>query len=123
MASVVGKHLNVGTPTAQSVLRTINHVNERGVSKRTAKLETLDSAIVAEYPTFGVPADQIVSDPSVAEAFWIAVQLRLPATGDVDVVTKNKRLLNLRRRGEDKGGLPRLERGYNGRGPNKPKPR
>jgi len=65
-------------------------------------LETLDSAIVAEYPTFGVPADQIVSDPQLAAAFWKAVQQRLPASGDVDLAIKNNRLLYLRRRGEDR---------------------
>jgi hypothetical protein len=84
-------------------------------------METLDSVIVAEYPVFNVPADQIVSDPALSVRFQDAVNQKLPPAAQVDVATLNKRLLNLRRRGEGNGGLPRLERGYNGRGPNKPR--
>ena len=84
-------------------------------------METLDSVIVAAYPKFNVPADQIVSDPELAASFQQVVRDKLPEAQRVDLATMNKRLLNLRRRGQGKGGLPRLERGYNGRGPNRPR--
>lgn len=82
---------------------------------------TLDSVIITEYPLFGVPADQIVSDPAIAAEFRERVNRQLPQELQVDAATFNKRLLNLRRRGQENGGLPRLERGFNGRGPNKPR--
>lgn len=81
---------------------------------------TLDSAIVAEYKSFNVPADQIVADPALAEQFAGIVNRRLPPNQRVDVPTVNKRVLNLRRRGEENGGLPRIR---NGHGPTKTKPR
>lgn len=80
----------------------------------------LDSVIVAQYVEFGIPADNIVADPKVSAEFTRKVNSRLPNADQVDSATVNRRLLNLRKRGEDKGGLPRLERRYNGR---KVKPR
>ncbi len=82
---------------------------------------TLDSAIIAEYRLYNVPADQILSDPSLAAEFHTRVNRQLPAETHVDRATFNKRLLNLRRRGQANGGLPRLKRVYNGRGRNKPR--
>jgi hypothetical protein len=84
-------------------------------------MSALDSAIVAEYRRFDTPADQLVSDPNLAGAFRTAVNSRLPEGDQVDQATLGKRLLNLRRRGEEKGGLPRIRRGYHGRGPNRPR--
>lgn len=82
---------------------------------------TLDSVIITEYPLYGVPADQIVADPVLSAEFQLRVNRQLPPESQVDYATFNKRLLNLRRRGQENGGLPRLERGYSGRGPNKPR--
>jgi|GEM_PF-4586793 len=59
---------------------------------------TLDSVIVAEYPLYGVPADQIVADPNLAAKFLDRVNLQLPSELRVDQATFNKRLLNRRRR-------------------------
>ncbi len=84
-------------------------------------MQVLDSAIIAEYVKFDTPADQIVSDPHLSIEFGTAVNSRLPTEERVDQTTLNRRVLNLRRRGEDKGGLPRLRRGYNGRGRNRPR--
>jgi hypothetical protein len=84
-------------------------------------MESLDSAIISEYGKFNTPADQLVCDPQVSEAFRKAVNRRLPPDAQVDLPALNKRVLNLRRRGEAKGGLPRLCREYNGRGPNRPR--
>lgn len=83
----------------------------------------LDAAIIEEYSKLRVPADQIVADPQLSSSFCDAVNRHMGTLAAVDQATLNKRLLNLRRRGEDKGGLPRLERAYNGRGDTKPKPR
>ena len=83
-------------------------------------MNELDSVIVTEYIPFDTPADQIAADPEVSTEFTNKVNSHLSAAGRVDLVTVNKRLLTLRKRGEDKGGLPRLERRYYGR---KPKPR
>ncbi len=77
----------------------------------------LDQAIIETYVRFDTPADQVVADPQLATRFGQDVNSQLPKTQQVDQATLNKRLLNLRRRGEEKGGLPRLRRDFNGRGP------
>lgn len=41
---------------------------------------------------------------------------RLSNELQVDEATLNRRLLNLRRRGDVKGGLPQLQRSYDSRG-------
>jgi len=82
---------------------------------------TLDSVIISEYPLYGVPADQIVADPELNAEFRARVNRQLPLELRVDTAAFNKRLLNLRRLGQAKGGLPRLEPGYNGRGRSKPR--
>lgn len=69
---------------------------------------SLDSTIIREYTKLAVPADRIVADPQLAAAFRDAVNLHLPTELQVDQPTLNRRLLNLRRRGEANGGLPRL---------------
>jgi hypothetical protein len=73
-------------------------------------MTSIDSVIIEEYAKLGIPADQNVADPQVSAQFHDAVMDRLPDELHVDQATLNKRLLNLRRRGEDKGGLPRLQR-------------
>lgn len=84
-------------------------------------IATLDSVIISEYLRYNVPADQIVADPKLAAEFQDRVNSQLPPEFRVDPATFNKRLLNLRRRGQANGGLARLERGYSGRGSNKPR--
>jgi hypothetical protein len=75
----------------------------------------LDAAIVSVYRQFGTPADRIVADPAIGEQFAGQVN-NLAAEGQPATLAEiNKRLLNLRRRGEDQGGLPRLQRRYHGR--------
>lgn len=71
-------------------------------------MHSLDSAIIEEYTKLAVPADRIIADPQLAAAFRDAVNLHLPTELQVDQPTLNRRLLNLRRRGEANGGLPRL---------------
>lgn len=78
-----------------------------------------DQIICREYAKVPDTADEIVSDPALASEFCGKVNTGLPAEWRVDVATCNKRLLNLRRRGEEKGGLIRKHRRFNGR--NKPR--
>ena len=76
----------------------------------------LDDTIRDCYMAFGVAADQIVTDPDVAEQFAGFVNSNLTEGRTAfGVATINRRLLTLRKRGEEKGGLPRLERAYFGR--------
>ncbi len=74
-------------------------------------MDQFDSAIVEMYRQFNLPADQIVTDPEIATRFWKAVEHRyggvLPPGG---LAKWNRKLINLRKRGEDNGGLPRIRR-------------
>jgi hypothetical protein len=79
-------------------------------------MKNLDSVIVEAYRQFNTPVDQIVADPEIATRFWKAVEQGhggvLPPGGLADW---NRKLMNMRKRGEDKGGLPRIRREYRGR--------
>lgn len=74
-----------------------------------------DKIIIEEYVDFDVPADQVVVDPSFAALFLERVNQRLPDESQFIQAELNKRLINLRRRGQANGGLPRLRRNYSGR--------
>lgn len=82
-------------------------------------MDVLDQAIREQYVRFDTPVEGIVANPKVAAEFAQKVKAACP-NQKIDVPTVNHRLFTLRKRGEDKGGLPRLRRAYNGR---KPKPR
>jgi hypothetical protein len=75
----------------------------------------LDVTIVSAYCEFNTPADQIVADPQVGQRFADLVNKKRPGSHSLSVADLNKRVLNLRRLGESKGGLPQLRRRYNGR--------
>ena len=83
-------------------------------------MKLLDDAICLEYERFAVPADRIVIDPHLAAEFADRVKASLSMDAELDVAAVNHRLIALRKRGEAKGGLPRLERDYRER---KPRPR
>ena len=74
-----------------------------------------DEAIVRMYLRWDVTCDDLVSDPDSLAAF--ATEYIQETGHHVRPRDLARRLLNLRKRGEDKGGLPRLRRRYNGRGP------
>jgi hypothetical protein len=84
-------------------------------------MNAFSAAVKAEYVDFikshDVAADGIVTDPALATKFAEPVRRR---TGDksADVKSVSKALINLRKIGEDKGGLPRSKRGFNGRNNN-----
>ncbi len=70
---------------------------------------SLEKAIKATYDHWALTADQIVQDPDASLKFTEQVKSRLPQSEavEIEVLDVTKALLNLRRRGEKKGGLPR----------------
>ena len=73
-----------------------------------------DSAIVVVYVEFDVPCDRLVANQ--AKLLQFRDRYRQMTGHAPDLTELGEHLLNLRRRGEAKGGLPRLRRGYSGRG-------
>jgi hypothetical protein len=87
----------------------------KNLASNSVLAEDLDEAIRINYPKFAVPVDQIVSDPSISEAFARILKTFLGLKQNPDIATMNWRLMSLRKRGENNGGLPRLQRQYSGR--------
>jgi len=75
-----------------------------------------DAAIRDVYASIPDTADEIVSDPDLSVEFCHQVNELLPSSMHYSIADLNHRLLNLRRRGEDKGGLVRKHRRFGGRG-------
>jgi hypothetical protein len=72
-----------------------------------------DGVLIKLYEQKHIPADQLVCNPVLMQEFIADYTAR---TGqNVELPKLSIHLLNLRKRGEAKGGLPRLRRGYNGR--------
>lgn len=72
-----------------------------------------DGILKQMYLEYAIPCDRLVSNPSSLQAF---TQDYANRTGQlVEPAVLSHHLLNLRRRGEAKGGLSRLQRSYNGR--------
>lgn len=80
-------------------------------------MKYLDDVIVELYVDFDIPADRLVSDPMKLQRF--ADLYHEKTDQDVKLADFAHHILNLRRRGEAKGGLPRLRRSYQGRGPSR----
>ena len=76
--------------------------------------QVLDDGILREmYIEYDTPCDRLVSDPARLLSF---AEDYVGRTGQqVEPAQLSHRLLYLRKRGEAKGGLPRLRRAYNGR--------
>ena len=67
-----------------------------------------DRIIIEMYVTLSIPCDRIVSNPAVLREFTEEYTAR---TGHiVEPADLGQHLLNLRKRGGDKGGLPRMRR-------------
>jgi len=79
-------------------------------------MATLDKEVLIElYVLNNEPCDRLVSNPEKLISFTKDYQDR---TGqDVSAAAVGSKMLNLRRLGQANGGLPRLRRKYNGRGP------
>ena len=72
-----------------------------------------DGVLREMYVEYDTPCDALVSDPAALLSFAEDYAER---TGQqVEPAEISRRLLNLRKLGEAKGGLPRLRRRYNGR--------
>jgi len=72
-----------------------------------------DKLLVEMYVRWNVPCDRLVSDPAKLRGF---ADEYVAARGQpVQLSELSHHLLNLRRLGQAKGGLPRLRRRYNGR--------
>ena len=65
------------------------------------------------YVEYGTPCDRLVSDPLILTRFTEDYIRR--SSQIIGVAELGHHMLNLRRLGEDKGGLPRLFRRYFGR--------
>jgi hypothetical protein len=70
----------------------------------------LDDAIRSAYEQFGTPADEIIVVDEKARRFTAAVNRSLPENLVASAQEIKRRLLALRRRGEARGGLPRMRR-------------
>ena len=98
---------------AQDLLDELQHAREVEPVRSPipdVRRDLLDTAIRKAYKQFGIPADEIVVIDEKSRRFTATVKQLLP--GDVTVSTEDvkRRLLTLRRRGEARGGLPRLKR-------------
>lgn len=90
------------------------------MSKTLSRGEARRRRVVCEeYAKVEETADVVVSDPDVAQSFCEQVNARLNKDQHFRVAELNKLLLNLRRKGEENGGLIRKRRSFNGR--NKPR--
>mgnify|MGYP001286575332 CR=1 FL=1 len=74
--------------------------------------KVINEAIRKAYIEFDVPADRIVEDDAKARAFVRLVNTKLPDGVRLNVVSCNSRMLSLRKKGENKGGLPRIRDGH-----------
>lgn len=69
----------------------------------------LDGCILSQYQSTPLTVDELLTDPSEALAFAEAVRGRLRPS-DVDTPVVLRRLIALRKMGEERGGLPRKRR-------------
>lgn len=65
------------------------------------------------YLEYNIPCDRLVSNPVILQGFTHDYSGRIRK--EVDPANLSHYLLNLRRIGEDNGGLPKLRRRYFGR--------
>ncbi len=72
-----------------------------------------DKVLKQMYVEYDIPCDPLISDSAKLRSFANDYTER---TGHhVELTRLSRHLFNLRKRGEAKGGLPRLRRKYNGR--------
>ena len=77
-------------------------------------MDRFDDAVLRHmYLEYGIPCDRLVSNPALIQNFTRDYGNR---TGQlIEPATLAHHMLNLRRRGQARGGLSRLRRAYNGR--------
>jgi hypothetical protein len=76
---------------------------------RNGSRDKLDDAIRRAYVEFGTVADEIVVMDKLSRKFTQDVNRLLAGTISVSIQDVKRRLLTLRRRGQARGGLPRLK--------------
>jgi len=77
-------------------------------------MKPFDDAVLRQmYLEYDTPCDSLVSNPNSLQQFTQDYARRTRDT--VDAADLSHRILYLRKRGEDKGGLPKIRRRYNGR--------
>ena len=77
-------------------------------------MRTYDDAILRQmYLVYAIPCDRLFSDPQKLKNFTQDYANR--SGHNVELALLAHHMLNLRRRGQAKGGLSRLKRAYNGR--------
>jgi len=74
-----------------------------------------DIVICREYEEIPEAVDDILTDPDVLQRLLTAVNENLPPQSRFSAKDLGKRLLTLRKRGQDNGGLVRKHRSYSGR--------
>lgn len=74
--------------------------------------EPVRVAIIEEYASYGVPADDIATQAKAASEFTARVNIHLPKSQQLTVELCKQTTLKLRKRGEANGGLPRLSGGH-----------
>ena len=94
----------------------LDDLHERRQTRSKVSAETsidwkiVDESIVETYKSFNRSSDQILVDETLSSQFVAEVLRRLLADMQVSLKLVKSRLLTLRRRGEARGGLPRLRR-------------
>jgi hypothetical protein len=83
-------------------------------------VETKDEVLRKHYAQTDDAVDEIVGDPEILAKFLERVNSDLSPSDHFTPKEISKRLFTLRKRGEDKGGLVRKHRQFNGRN-NKPR--
>jgi hypothetical protein len=73
------------------------------------------TAILRIYDMYIQSADHIISHPDLSAEFHARVCAELPEPERFSLARLNEILLNLRKLGAAKGGLPRKQRTYKGR--------
>ena len=77
------------------------------------KSKEIEAVIVEEYVKFDEPADKVARTPELAEQLLQRVNSRIdPAERFANAQQFADHLVNMRRRGSQKNGLPRLRNGH-----------
>jgi hypothetical protein len=71
--------------------------------------------IIEEYKKFNTPVDTLVNDTDKFTKFLNVINAQLEPNTQYTWDNLKSRLLSLRKKGQAKGGLPRLKHQYNGR--------
>lgn len=78
-----------------------------------ARSKQTDAVIREVYVEVDVPADEVARSPEVAERFRLLVNARVPKSEQFSTWQEfADYLVNVRRRGPKRGGLPKIRNGH-----------